>query len=299
MKSDSGSSLQLPMTNYVIITPARDESEFIERTILSVIHQTVRPTQWIIVNDGSSDDTGEIIDRYAQLHPWITAVHRANRGRREAGRGVVDTFYDGYEKVAVSDWEFLVKLDADLSLPSNYFERCFAEFEIDPTLGIGGGGIYHEVAGELKLESTPKFHVRGATKIYRRSCWDALGGLLRSAGWDTVDELKANMLGWTTRSFLDLKVSHYRFTGAADGAWKNCIKDGRANYIAGYHPTFMVLKCVSRLTRAPYVLGSVGLMLGFMSGYGKGADQVQDPLLIEYTRNQQMRRLMRQESIWK
>lgn len=287
------------MTRYLIITPARDEAEFLEKTIRSVVNQSIRPVQWIIVNDGSRDATGEIIDRYAKLYPWITAVHRENRGYREAGRGVVHTFYEGYQHIQSSEWDFLVKLDADLSFPSDYFERCFLEFAADPSLGIGGGGIYHEVDGELKLETNPKFHVRGATKIYRRECWDALGGLVPSPGWDTVDELKANMLGWTTRSFLDLRVSHYRYTGSADGAWKNCVKDGRANYVAGYHPLFMLIKCVKRLFKPPYLIGSVGLMWGFLAGYWKSAPRIADQKLIRYTRNQQLRRLMLQESIWK
>ncbi len=287
------------MTRYLIITPARDEAEFLEKTIRSVVNQTVRPAQWIIVNDGSRDATGEIIDRYARLYPWITAVHRVNRGYREAGRGVVHTFYDGYEHLESRDWDFLVKLDADLSFPDDYFESCFAEFAADPSLGIGGGGIYHEIGGELRIEANPKFHVRGATKIYRRECWDALGGLVPSPGWDTVDELKANMLGWTTRSFLDLRVSHYRYTGSADGAWKNCVKDGRANYVAGYHPLFMLLKCIKRLGEKPYLMGSIGLMWGFLAGYWNSAPRIADQKLIRYTRNQQLRRLMLQESIWK
>ena len=172
-------------TKYVIITPARDEEEHLEQTILAVASQTVRPAQWIIVNDGSRDGTGALIDRYASLYPWITARHRANRGYREAGGGVIRTFYDGYAALTSPDWEFLVKLDADLSFSSDYFERCFAEFAGDPRLGIGGGGIYHEVNGTLKLEENPRFHVRGATKIYRRACWDGLGGLLQAPGWDT------------------------------------------------------------------------------------------------------------------
>ncbi|OJV39432.1 MAG: glycosyl transferase family 2 [Acidobacteriales bacterium 59-55] len=292
-------SPNIPMRKYVIITPARDEEQYIERTIHAVAGQSIRPAQWILVNDGSCDATGEIIDRYAASHAWITAVHRSNRGHREAGGGVVRTFYDGYAKLKSMDWDFLVKLDADLSFSPDYFERCFAEFDSNLSLGIGGGGVYHEVAGQLKLEHTPKFHVRGATKIYRRECWDELGGLLPAPGWDTVDELKANMLGWTTRSFLKLCVSHYRFTGSADGAWRNSIKDGRANYVAGYHPLFMLLKCVRRLARKPYVSGSTGLMYGFLSGYWKQTPQVEDRQLIHYTRDQQIRRLLLQESIWK
>ncbi len=200
------------MTKYLIITPARDEEEYLEKTILSVANQSIRPFQWIIVNDGSGDSTGRIIDHYAQVYPWLKVIHRPNRGFREAGGGVINAFYEGYAGIESPEWDFLVKLDADLSFSSDYFERCFAEFAKDPFLGIGGGGIYHEVEGELKLEENPKFHVRGATKIYKRECWDELGGLLRAPGWDTVDELKANMLGWTTRSFLDLRVSHYRYS---------------------------------------------------------------------------------------
>lgn len=292
-------SADIATTKYVIITPARDEEDFLRKTILAVANQTVKPIQWIIIDDGSGDGTGEIIDDFARLYPWITARHRSDRGHREAGAGVVHTFYDGYALIGPTEWEFLVKLDADLSFPPDYFERCFAEFDKDPSLGIGGGGIYHEVEGGLELEETPQFHVRGATKIYRRECWDQLGGLLRAPGWDTVDELKANMLGWTTRSFPDLRVSHYRFTGAADGAWKNSVKDGRANYITGYHPLFMLFKCVRRLVQKPYLSCSLGLMWGYVSGYWKRLPQVQDPMLIRYTRNQQMRRLLLLDSIWK
>jgi poly-beta-1,6-N-acetyl-D-glucosamine synthase len=287
------------MTKYLIITPARDEEEYLEKTILSVANQSIRPLEWIIVNDGSHDNTGVIIDHYTQVYPWIKARHRPNRGYREAGGGVINTFYDGYSQIEASQWDFLVKLDADLSFSSDYFERCFAEFAKDPRLGIGGGGIYHEEAGEPKLEENPKFHVRGATKIYRRACWEDLGGLLRAPGWDTVDEVKANMLGWSTRSFLDLRVSHYRFTGAADGAWKDSIKNGRANYIAGYHPLFMLFKCVRRLARKPYLIGSTALLWGFLSGYWRRTPQVEDRRLINYTRTQQIRRLLLLDSIWK
>jgi poly-beta-1,6-N-acetyl-D-glucosamine synthase len=287
------------MTRYIIITPARDEEKYIEKTILSVVQQTIQPVQWIIVNDGSRDNTGAIVDRYARTYPWITELHRSNRGFRQAGGGVIDTFYDGYAQIACPQWDFIVKLDADLSFASNYFELCFAEFAKDPRLGIGGGGIYHEENGILKLEPNPIFHVRGATKIYRRQCWDDLDGLLHAPGWDTVDEVKANMLGWSTRSFLHLQVSHSRFTGAAEGAWKDCVKNGRANYVAGYHPLFMLIKSMRRTVKRPYLTGSVGLLWGFISGYLEGARQVEDRTLINYTRTQQIRRVFLQDSIWK
>lgn len=286
------------MIKYVIITPARDEEEFLEKTIASVASQTILPTQWILVNDGSTDRTAEIIDRYADKYPWITARHRVNRGYRQAGGGVVATFYDGYDQIASPDWDFLVKLDADLSFSEDYFEQCFARFEQDKQLGLGGGGIYHDEGGELKIEDNPKFHVRGATKIYRRRCWEDIEGLLMAPGWDTIDELKANMLGWTTRTFPELRLSHYRFTGSADGAWRDSIKNGRANYIAGYHPLFMFMKCARRLIKKPFLSGSIGLGWGYISGYWQRIPQVQDARLIQYTRSQQMRKLLLQETIW-
>lgn len=287
------------MTKYIIITPARDEAAYLERTILSVVGQSIPPVQWILVNDGSRDETGAIMDRYAEQYPWITVCHRQDRGFRKAGAGVVDAFYDGYSRVNCTDWNFLTKLDADLSLPPDYFERCFAEFANSPRLGIGGGVIYHDLEGTLTCEGTPMFHVRGATKIYRRECWDKIGGLVRAPGWDTVDELKANMLGWESRSFPDIGVLHYRFTGSAEGAWKNALKDGRANYTAGYHPLFMIMKCASRILKPPYLTGSLGLMLGFIGGYWKRAPRVEDDGFITYVRRQQMRRLLLLESIWR
>jgi poly-beta-1,6-N-acetyl-D-glucosamine synthase len=287
------------MVKYAIITPARDEEAFIEKTMASVVSQTIRPIYWIIVNDGSRDNTGEIIDKFAAQYPWIIARHRPNRGFREAGGGVIATFYDGYAQLPSHDWDFLVKLDADLSFSTDYFERCFEEFANDPKLGIGGGGIYHEEKGALTLERNPSFHVRGATKIYRKECWEALEGLIQAPGWDTIDELKANMLGWSTRTFPHLRLSHFRYTGSADGAWKDCIKNGRANYITGYHPIFMLLKCAARIAKRPYVKGSIGLFWGFVSGYLRRIPRVQDQRLIQYTRVQQMRRILMLESIWK
>jgi len=287
------------MTKYVIITPARDEQSHIQETILAVSEQSIRPAEWIIVDDGSTDQTSDILERAARTYPWITVVCRTDRGYRHAGGGVVAAFNEGYANLRSSDWEYLVKLDADLSFGPDYFERCFAEFQKDPRLGIGGGGIYHLENGELKVESVPAFHVRGATKIYKRDCWEKLGGLVAAPGWDTIDELKANMLGWSTRSFLDLRVSHHRITGAADGAWKNSVKNGFANYVTGYHPLFMFFKCVKRLPAKPYLVGSVGLGWGFLKAYFKHAEQVKDYDLIAYTRSQQMRRLFYLESIWK
>jgi glycosyltransferase involved in cell wall biosynthesis len=287
------------MTRYVIITPVRDEEEYIGATIESVSKQSVRPIEWVIVDDGSTDRTGEIIDQYSAQLPWIRAVHRANRGFRKSGGGVVETFYDGYRALRSDDWDFIVKLDGDLTFTTGYFQECFAHFDREPQLGIGGGEIYHSVDGELKLEANPRFHVRGATKIYRRACWEAIGGLWVAPGWDTIDEAKANMLGWATRSFKELRLLHHRITGSADGFVKDRVKHGVACYVSGYHPLFVLASCLRRLVRKPYIVGSFAVFFGFLKGYLRQLPRVNDSQLIHYVRSQQLRRLCGLETIWK
>ena len=284
---------------YVVVTPVRDEEKYIEHTLRSVVSQTMRPAEWVIVNDGSTDKTGEIIDRYVAAHPWIKVVTRKNRGFRKAGGGVVEAFYDGYGEIATPGWEYVVKLDGDLSFDPGYFEECFRRFSGDPRLGIGGGSIYNLEDGVPVLEPCPAFHVRGATKIYRRECWEQIGGLKVLTGWDTIDELKANMVGWNTKTFPELRLIQHKTTGSADGDWKNYVKNGLANYITGYHPAFMVVKCLKRLAERPYVVVSAGLLWGFLKGYLKNVPQVDDKELIRYLREQQINRLMLRPSLWK
>lgn len=290
----------MPTSRFVIVTPARNEAGNIGHTIASMVAQTRRPDRWVIVDDGSSDATAALIDAAAELHPWICPVHRADRGHRLQGGGVIDAFYDGYREVAGLPWEFLVKFDADLSFTPDYFERCLAEFAADPRLGLGGGVISHHVRGALVAESPddPAFHVRGATKIYRRACWEAIGGLLRAPGWDTIDELKANMLGWRTRTFRTIPLRHHRYTGTADGTWRTQVKFGVANYIAGYHPLFMVLKCARRSFRRPVLVGALGLLWGFAGGYLRRLPPVPDADLIRYVRREQLNKLLFRPSLW-
>jgi glycosyltransferase involved in cell wall biosynthesis len=285
---------------YVVITPSRNEEKYLPKTIASMVSQTLRPQKWIIVNDGSTDQTGGIIDQVCGEHRWIQARHRADRGFRKAGGGVIEAFYDGYGLLGEENWDYIVKLDGDLSFAPGYFADCVERFRSEEKLGIGGGTICSVASGgrEPESEGDPPFHVRGATKIYRRSCWEAIGGLLKAPGWDTLDEVKANMLGWTTHSFAELKLTHHRFAGDADGSWKNWVKNGRANYITGYHPAFMLFKCLSRLGEKPYGVVAGGLLWGFFGGYWQKASQVEDRELIRYLRRQQLRRLTFRDSLW-
>jgi len=284
---------------YIIITPVRNEAEHVPKTIESVTSQTIRPVKWVIVNDGSTDGTGAILDAAAQRHPWINVVHRGDRGFRKSGGGVVEAFYDGYELARGIPWDFLVKLDGDLSFGPDYFASCFKQFRADTELGITGGAICAMIDGELVEESKgdPPFHVRGATKIYRRECWQAIGSLMKAPGWDTLDEIKANMTGWRTYTLHDLKLHQHRITGGADGSWKNWVKNGMANYVAGYHPAFMLAKCIKRALSGPSVTVPAGLAYGFLSGYLKRAPRT-EPDVMGYVRQQQWKKLLHQPSLW-
>lgn len=287
------------MTKFAVITPVRDEEKYIQATIECMLRQTVLPVEWMIVDDGSTDQTGVVIDRYAAKHPWVRVIHRANRGFRKSGGGVMEAFRDGYDALITPDWDFIVKFDGDLSFSPNYFEKCFEYFEKDPKLGIGGGEIHHEIAGQMKLEENPRFHVRGATKIYRRACWEAIGGLWPAPGWDTIDEVKANMLGWKTYAFPDLLLRHHRFTGSEEGLLRDRVKHGVACYVSGYHPLYVAASCVRRLTQKPYVIGSVGMMYGFLKAYVSRQPRLEDRSYLAYIRDQQLRRLCGMQTIWR
>jgi glycosyltransferase involved in cell wall biosynthesis len=285
---------------YVVITPVRNEKAHFPKTIASMVAQTVRPLRWVIVNDGSSDGTGVLADQAARAHDWIQVVHRPDRGRRLPGSGVMQAFIEGCTLVANLSWRFLVKLDGDLAFAPEYFEHCLAHFEHDPRLGIGGSIICTRVGDRLVPEAPddPAFHVRGATKIYRRTCWEQIGGLIALPGWDTVDELRANMLGWRTRTFPELQVEQLKSTGSADGRWRNGVKNGVANYVACYHPAFMLGKCLRRALQRPYLFGGLALAWGYFGACVKRLPRVQDPEFRRYVRRQQWRCLWRRPSLW-
>lgn len=288
------------IARYIIITPVRDEIQYVEKTISSVTRQTVLPIEWIIVDDGSTDGTSGLLDKRTAQFNWIKVIHRGNRGFRAAGGGVVEAFYDGYSAIGAPNWDFIVKLDGDLSFEPEYFEKCLAYFEADPGLGVAGGTVCVFKDRKLKIDSAgdPPFHVRGATKIYRRACWENINPLVKAPGWDTIDEVKANLHGWTSRTFSDLKLIQHKPTGGADGSWRNWFKNGRANYITGYHPIFMLAKCFKRAFQKPLFVESTALWAGFCSGYLKGIPQVEDAAAINYLRRQQVRRMLMRHSIY-
>ena len=282
---------------YVVITPARDEEAWLALTIESMLGQILRPAEWVIVDDGSRDGTPALIAKYAQRQAWIRGVRRKDRGCRRSGAGVVEAFYDGYDVLQERDWEFLVKLDADISFEPDFFLKALRYFHAQPRLGIGGACLHHISRGCPCVETGPRFHVRGATKIYRRECWEAIAGLIPAPGWDVVDEVRAHMLQWSTESFTDLMALHHRPTGSA-APLRDMIKRGEGCYVAGYHPLYVAARCLRRLTSRPYVLGALGMGAGFLSGYLGWVGGPRDPALVHFVHEQQWHRLRGEDTMW-
>ena len=291
--SSSKLQMHLAKTKYVVITPVRDEEAYLPLSIESMVRQTIRPVEWVIVNDGSKDRTAEIIEEAASEYPWIRAVHRTDRGYRKWGAGIIEAFYDGFNSLTCKDWDFMSKLDGDLSFEPEYFEGTFKKFAENPRIGIGGGVLYHYEEGRKVLERNPTFHVRGGAKIFRRECWDALGGLWVGPGSDTVDEVKANMLGWTTMSFADLHMIHHRPTGASWGPLgRRC--EGRHDQLrSGLSPALYVGEVIRDLARRPYVVVSTALLYGYVTAYVQRVPRVNDPELIRYLRQSAARSTVR------
>lgn len=234
----------------VIITPVRNEGEHIRITINCMLNQTLLPIKWIIVNDGSKDDTEKIVKEFSKTNSFMHYISLPDRGKREPGRGVVEAFYKGYSKIAGMNYDILAKFDADLEFPPNTLEKVCQAFLTDPNLGITGGTRYEKRKNENNPRKVlvPKGFVGGPFKFYRKKCFEDINGLTKRAGWDGVDTIKANMKGWRTGEIESLKIFHLKPTGTAKGeglvrAWE---KYGDVSYYMGGYLWYFFLRVAAR-----------------------------------------------------
>jgi glycosyltransferase involved in cell wall biosynthesis len=219
--------------NYYLIIPAYNEAQHIQLTLQSIVEQTATPSKVVVVNDNSTDNTPDIVAEFVTRYPWIELIHKTSEAIHLPGSKVIQAFQKGLEQVD-DNYDFIVKLDADLILPPNYFEKIIQIFNSDATIGMAGGFCYIEKNGDWILENlTDKDHIRGALKAYRRQCFLDIGGLKPAMGWDTVDELLSKFYNWKVVTDATLKIKHLKPTGANYNQSAR-YKQGEAFYTLGY-----------------------------------------------------------------
>lgn len=277
---------------YVIVSPVKDEARFVELTLRSVVSQTIKPLQWVIVDDGSQDATPDVVRKYAAAHPFIRLLQSRSAGARQPGTGVIHAFNRGCECLGHADYDFIVKLDCDLSFAPDYFEKILARFESDDRLGISSG-VYEEFQnGSWKPVVLPSYHACGASKVVRRRCFEQIGGFVQAKGWDTVDEIRAWNYGWTTCHFADLRVKHHKPEGSGVGLIRTSVMHGHIYYVTGGDPVFLVFKFLRRLSARPPVINAIALVWGYGSACLKRTS-----LLVTALEMRRYRKLLR-ERLW-
>ena len=256
---------------YLLVSPCRDEARFLRRTIDSVAAQSVPPALWVVVDDGSTDETPAILEAYAGRLPWMRVLRRGDRGGRSVGPGVVEAFYDGLSAAGGLDgFDYVCKLDTDLVLPPRYFELLMARMEREPRLGTVSGKPWftHPESGQPVPEDVGSEMSVGASKFYRVACFREIGGFVRQVMWDGIDCHRARMLGWLAEASDDeaLRFEHLRPMGSSHvGIWSGRVRAGTGQWFMGSSPLFYLASALYRLPKYPPVLGSAGMLWGYLS----------------------------------
>ena len=283
-----------PALRYVLITPARNEAAFIEQTVQAVIGQTLQPVKWVIVNDGSTDGTGEIVQQYTAKYPWIELVHLPQReGRDFAGK--VKAFNAGYARLGEIEYDIIGNLDADITFTEDYFDFLIRKFSDNPKLGVAGTPFQDEgYRYDYNIVSTQ--HVSGACQLFRRECLEDIGGYIASrvGGVDLLAVIKARMKGWVTQSFLEKRSIHHRTMGSAkDGILQGVFNGGRVDYSLGCDPLWQLGRCIYRMgMNRPFLLNGTLCLAGYLWAFASREKQVAPLDLIRFRRREERHRLV-------
>ena len=265
---------------YLIISPCRDEAEFVQHTIDSIAAQTVLPAKWVVVDDGSRDETPAILARATARLPFLQVVRREDRGHRAVGPGVIDAFYHGLSQVDLADYDYVCKLDCDLEFGPRYFARTLEHFEADPWLGSFSGKLYfREANGRLVPERTGDENSVGAAKFYRVACFQEIGGFVREVCWDGIDGHMSRVKGWVahSRDEPELRIVELRQMGSSHhGLWTGRKRWGRGKYFMGSAPYYMAAVSLYRLFEKPYLVSGLGILAGYIQAGFERAPRMQD-----------------------
>lgn len=280
-------------SSYVVILVAKNEAEFISSALDGLINQSIQPMRAVIVDDGSTDQTQEIIGRFVAHHNWMVSITLPGSQIYAYGQKIIQAFHHGAGLITDIAFDFLVKMDADIILPPNYFETLLRKFNTSGKLGIASGQTYYrDKSGDLLWEDAPLRHTFGPCKMYRKECYEEIGGLKPVLGWDHIDEVEARMKGWVTRSFPELKIIHLRKMGSRKGTIKGLVRHGKADYITGYHWLYFLLKSIYRIFSKPYIVGSIASAKGFYGSYLKKEKKVVSKEFQKFYRREQVDQLI-------
>jgi poly-beta-1,6-N-acetyl-D-glucosamine synthase len=275
---------------YVLITPARNEADFIEKTLLSVIVQTILPLKWVIVSDGSTDGTDDIVKRYATEHQWIELVRMPERKERHFA-GKVFAFNQGYARVKELDYDMIGSLDADISFDPEYFEFLLGKFAKDPQLGLAGTPFSEETV-KYDFRVTRKEHVSGACQLFKRACFEDVGGYvpLKAGAIDLVAVVTARMRGWKTETFTDkISVHHRRMGTAKHNVLVSMFRDGYYDYPMGVHPLWEIFRTIYHLSKKPIILGGLLHMTGYFWALLRRTPTLVSREFVRFRRKEQMK----------
>lgn len=301
--------------SYAVISPCRNEQDYMRRTLDSVIAQSVQPDLWVIVDDGSTDNTPEVLIEYAAQHDWIRVIAKPDRGHRAVGPGVVEAFYFGLDQIDIDAYDYICKLDLDLDLPLKYFETLMTRMEANPRIGSCSGKAYFKTAsGAMQSEGISDEMSVGASKFYRVSCFKQIGGFAREVMWDGIDCHKSRQLGWIACSWdaPELNFDHLRPMGSSQrGILTGRRRHGFGQYYMGSHPLFFIVSALFRFAHPPYVIGGIYNLIGYLEAALRGVPQHGDTELKVFIRRYQLRALIvgkaqaiaeineRQAALWK
>lgn len=289
---------------YVLISPVRDEARYVRRTLDAVVAQTCPPALWVIVDDGSTDDTPQIVGEYAGRYPFIRVLRRENRGTRSVGPGVIEAFYAGLDTVDMDQFDYLCKLDCDLDLPNNYFESLMARMENEPRLGTcsgkpyfpGPGNVGKTFDGPLISEGCGDETSIGAAKFYRVACFRDIGGFVREVMWDGIDCHFCRMKGWIARSWDDpeLRFLHLRPMGSSQkGILAGRMRHGYGQYYMGTTFLYMTASALFRMTHRPFVVGGLAMWWGYVRSWLRRLPRYENDSFRQYLHRYQWQCLIK------
>lgn len=284
-------------TSVIIVSPCRDEERTLSRTIECMRKQTMTPLLWVIVDDGSTDRTPEILSDAAKQIPWLRVVQRQDRGKRVLGGGVIDAFYDGVAAIPEgTDYEFVAKMDVDLEFSPRYIERLLEVFAADPNLAAASGKVFRKEGDALVEEFMIDEMVAGQFKFYRREAFECIGGFVREVMWDGIDFHRARMKGYTTCSIAEpeLQILHLRLMGSSDhSVYKGRMRWGRGQWFMGSSPAYVLASGLFRMSERPYIVGGLLIVAGYLLAALQHKPRYEDPDFRANLREWQSQRLLR------